>query len=38
MVIQAPLTIRAFARLEKQMDIKFNILFPAYFNPDAYRL
>ncbi|MES2924958.1 MAG: hypothetical protein V4819_25610 [Verrucomicrobiota bacterium] len=35
--IQDPLTIRALDRLEKQMDIKFNIPFPADFDPDAYQ-
>lgn len=36
-VVQDPLTIRALARLEKQMDIKFDIPFPANFDPDAYQ-
>lgn len=34
---QDPLTIRALARLEKRLDIKFNIAFPATFDVDAYR-
>jgi hypothetical protein len=36
-VAQDPLTIRALARLEQRMDIKFNIPFPANFDTDAYR-
>lgn len=36
-VVQDPLTIRALAKLEKRMDIKFNIPFPANFDPDAYQ-
>lgn len=36
-VVQDPFTIRALARLEKHMDIKFNIPFPANFDPDAYQ-
>lgn len=31
-----PLTIRALARLEKEMGIEFSIPFPANFDPDAY--
>jgi hypothetical protein len=31
-----PLTIRALARIEKQMGIEFRIPFPADFDPDAY--
>lgn len=31
-----PLTIRALARIEKQMGIEFSIPFPANFDPDAY--
>jgi hypothetical protein len=31
-----PLTVRALARIEKQMGIEFRIPFPANFDPDAY--
>jgi len=33
---QDPLTIRALSRLEKRLNIKFNIPFPDNFDPDAY--
>jgi len=33
---QDPLTIRALTRLEKRLNIKFNIPFPATFDIDAY--
>jgi hypothetical protein len=36
-VVQDPLTVRALARLEQRMDIKFNIPFPASFDTDVYR-
>lgn len=35
--VQDPLTTRALARLEKQMDIKFNIPFPVNLDIDFYR-
>ena len=35
-VVQDPLTIRALARLEKQMDIRFNIPFPTDLDIDVY--
>lgn len=36
-VAQDPLTVRALARLEQRMDIKFNVPFPADFDIDVYR-
>ena len=36
-MVQDPLTIRALARLEIQMDIKFNIPFPGDFDTDDYQ-
>jgi hypothetical protein len=32
-----PLTVRALGRLEKKMDVQFNIPFPAQFDIDAYQ-
>lgn len=34
---QDPLTVRALARLEERMDLKFNVPFPANFDTDVYR-
>ncbi len=34
---QDPLTVRALARLEQRMEIRFDIPFPANFDTDAYR-
>jgi hypothetical protein len=36
-VVQDPITVRALARLEQRMAIKFNIPFPANFDTDVYR-
>ena len=36
-IVQDPITVRALARLEQRLDVKFNIPFPVDFDIDVYR-